>query len=406
MCYRVGAHKSSIVASWIAVCYDLMDKLKELAIAGDQQAEGVIESIRKARSQNDLGGLLKHERDLLELARDKFEFVSHLEFVDLNRLREDRNRCAHPSLALDEEAFNPSGELARLHIRSAVIHLLQHPPVQGKYALDRLLNEVDSEYFPQNEGDAVRYLSSGPLRKPRESLVRNFVVVLLKKVLDPKAERRERRRFFSALAAAKALHLHGFEKTMRETFSAKVRSFVDKDLRCATWFLSKFPESWCYLEADVKCRLDNYVKGLPVDEFDDLGMLLKIPSLVDAAEVRVGRATRRELCEAFIWTCPPQVAARCIDLYIGSISFEQANEMGRLIVSYVPDFIAEHKMRLVVGISSNPQIMGSFELKSVIDSLRKDGNSPLADFENLLIENGLVNYALPQARETIESAEE
>ena len=30
-CYRSGAYRSAIVATWIAVCYDIIDKLRELA---------------------------------------------------------------------------------------------------------------------------------------------------------------------------------------------------------------------------------------------------------------------------------------------------------------------------------------------------------------------------------------
>ncbi|ENV52100.1 hypothetical protein F953_00465, partial [Acinetobacter junii CIP 107470 = MTCC 11364] len=108
--------------------------------------------------------------------------ISHVEFIDLNRLQEDRNRCAHPSMASDGEVFNPSAELARMHIRSAVEHLLQYPPAQGKYALDSLTSEVESEYFPTDVKKAVVAFESSPLNKARDSLIRNFTIVLLKKL--------------------------------------------------------------------------------------------------------------------------------------------------------------------------------------------------------------------------------
>ena len=64
----------------------------------------------------------------------------------------------------EEQAFNPPGELARLHIRNAVTHLLQHQPVQGKYVLDLILREINSDYFPQDEKDTFVALSAGPLK--------------------------------------------------------------------------------------------------------------------------------------------------------------------------------------------------------------------------------------------------
>ena len=84
----------------------------------------------------------------------------------------------------DGEIFNPSAELARVHIRSAVEHLLQYPPAQGKYALDILIKEVDSDYFPTKTPNAVTSLKNSPLVKARDSLVRNFIIVLLKKLLS------------------------------------------------------------------------------------------------------------------------------------------------------------------------------------------------------------------------------
>jgi hypothetical protein len=156
-CYRSGAYRSAIVATWIAVCYDIIDKFRELALSGDKNAEQYIAKIERARAANDFAQALILERDLLTIARDQFELISHLEHIDLSRLQEDRNRCAHPSLVSQDQAFAPSGELARLHLRSAVLHLLQHQPVQGKYALERLLNEVHSEYFPDAVPKAFKH---------------------------------------------------------------------------------------------------------------------------------------------------------------------------------------------------------------------------------------------------------
>jgi hypothetical protein len=155
-CYRSGAYRSAIVATWIAVCYDIIDKLRELALSGDSAAEQHLEILERARASHDVQRSLKFEHDILVLARDQFELISPLEYEDLSRLQEDRNRCAHPSLISRDQGFNPSGELARLHIRSAVLHLLQHQPVQGKSALDRLLSEVSSQYFPVETAKAVQ----------------------------------------------------------------------------------------------------------------------------------------------------------------------------------------------------------------------------------------------------------
>lgn len=171
--YRANAFRSAVVATWVAVCFDLIEKLRELALAGDAAAEKQTERLEKIRASDDVSAALAFERDLLKLARDQFEFFSPLEYVDLQRLQEDRNRCAHPSLVDETSPYRPSAELVRAHIVSAVDHVLRHPPAQGKFALDRLLTQIDSEYFPTKKQGALEALRVGPLTKARESLVRN-----------------------------------------------------------------------------------------------------------------------------------------------------------------------------------------------------------------------------------------
>jgi len=41
LCYRAGAYRSAIVNSWIAVVFDLIDKVRELALTGDAAAVAI-----------------------------------------------------------------------------------------------------------------------------------------------------------------------------------------------------------------------------------------------------------------------------------------------------------------------------------------------------------------------------
>ncbi|MBW4500097.1 MAG: hypothetical protein KME57_11190 [Scytonema hyalinum WJT4-NPBG1] len=57
-------------------------------------------------------------------------------------MKEDRNLCAHPAFIAEEELFQPTPELVRTHIVHAVVHLMQHQPVQGKSAIQRIMSEI------------------------------------------------------------------------------------------------------------------------------------------------------------------------------------------------------------------------------------------------------------------------
>jgi len=143
-CYKAGAYRSAVVSCWIAVAFDLADKIREVAASGDAIAQEAITKFDRARSDGDVRSALAFERELLHLARDKFEFISAIEFIDLERLATDRNRCAHPSLAFDAEVFEATPELARLHIVNAARYVLSQPAAQGKKAL--LVAELDSNF--------------------------------------------------------------------------------------------------------------------------------------------------------------------------------------------------------------------------------------------------------------------
>jgi hypothetical protein len=393
--YRAGAFRSTIVATWIAVCFDVIEKLRELSLAGDKEAEKFVQELDTTRRTGDLTRALKFERELLEIAKEKFELISPLEYIDLERLQADRNRCAHPSLTSDDKAYTPSAELARLHLHSAVTHLLQHPPVQGKYALDRLTQEIDSEYFPSTSKDARIAFSSGPLRRPRESLVRNLVLVLTKALLKDKPNFKRRMRLTAALAAVRELHPEPASATLSERLSQLFRTVPDKELSYATSFLQYVADSWQYLEADVRQRLQNYVKDLPVDDFDSLEIYLRYTPLQTQARHRVAVATKKELSQAMFWDMPSEVADRYIDIYLASDSFDDANAWAKQMFVHTVDFKPDHVRRLITAAAKNSQVTGSFQFTPLLNTLRGKKKIPADEFEQLLRENNLEEFALP-----------
>ena len=321
-CYKAGAFRSSIVATWIAVSFDIIDKLKELSLAGDKEAEKQIDEFDNARRKGDIAHSLKFEREILAVCRDKMELISPVEFIDLTRLQEDRNRCAHPSMATDSEVFKPSAELARMHIRSAVEHLLQYPPAQGKYALDALVLEVESEYFPTDISKAVIAFENSPLRKARESLIRNFILVLLKMLLNNANSYKKTRRLATALNAIAMLYSEHYSNTLKDKLSKIVRVLEAENLHRVTLLISDVHDSWQYFDADVRQKFESYVENLQVDKFEDVAVHLSIDDLKNAAEKRIKHATRDELADSLFFDIPEQVSNRIIELYSQSKNYD------------------------------------------------------------------------------------
>lgn len=369
-CYKSGAFRSAIVSTWIAVTFDLIDKFKELSLLGDKEAEKQVEEIEKARHINDIARFLQLERDIINVARDKLELISHTESIDLERLKEDRNRCAHPSMNLEGDIFNPSAELARLHIHSAVNHLLQYPPSQGKYALDKIILEIESNFFPSLKKDVLSVIRNSPLSKPRYSLLRNFIVVLIKNTLKEGYETRVKTKIYLVLEAIKELHQENYDDILGKDLSRIISTVSDDNLNFAVILLMNVDDSWEYLEESVKVKLNNFVQELPTRHIDYLEDFIDYAPVAVAAKERLNRATMTELVSTVPFAMHHKIIDRMIEIYGNSHNFESANNWVNKAIRHIIDFSPKHVEKIIEVASTNSQIFDSNEYPRLIRAIR------------------------------------
>jgi hypothetical protein len=231
-CYRAGAYRSCIVAIWNAVVFDFLHKLRELELLGDKQAIELLQKFEKISSSSG-----KKFRELWQFESDipnaltNFELISSVEKSDIERLFNDRSRCAHPSMTSLEEPFEATAELARYHLRSAVTHLLQRPPVQGRAACERIFQGIKSEYFPVEPELAIKYFQKSPLARARFSLIKAVVVGLTKSLLIEELPEDERLRQFSALNAISIM----YPKETREILDNQLSEIIINRVVDANW---------------------------------------------------------------------------------------------------------------------------------------------------------------------------
>src|ERR1700730_15253750 len=118
-CYKVGAFRSCIVAAWIAAVYDLLSKIRELSLGGDPEAQQITAELAGLQPRTENGDevairrILQIERDIVDITNDKFGFFEGTQVLDLKRLQDDRNRCAHPTYQGTDQPYSPTAELAR-----------------------------------------------------------------------------------------------------------------------------------------------------------------------------------------------------------------------------------------------------------------------------------------------------
>jgi hypothetical protein len=380
--FRVGALRAAVVSTWTAVVFDIMEKIREIELTGDPRARQQVERFEAIRSANDISGSLEMERSILEMAQNDFELLTHHEYSELTRLREDRNRCAHPAMNTAEEAYQPSAELVRYHLASALTHLLVREPVQGKAALARLEAEVESPLFPTDIAAAVQVLRGGPLQRPKEVLVRNFFVVLAKGILrGPRAtEKKYVHRALAAIAAAVQMH----PAVMYQVYSTEVPRILsglnDLELLRVLRMGVALPAIWDHMPDSVRTKLERAIAVLKITIGP--GMFLdaaRTPSLRAEVEARVAALDRDDLLALFredaaVASALRPLVARAIEMLISSNSFEETNSLISTILLRCLAVLTESDFeRIARAANENSQVRGGNSTLPLLVAIRDSG---------------------------------
>ena len=102
--YRAGAYRACIVATWIAVIFDLVEKVSDLALGGDAAARAMIEKYERWQKQIEDGNpdAIRHsldfQRTLIDVTQAKFEFFEPQQLLELGRLRETGTAALIPAI--------------------------------------------------------------------------------------------------------------------------------------------------------------------------------------------------------------------------------------------------------------------------------------------------------------------
>ncbi len=367
-CYQSGAYRSAIVATWVAVVYDVVDKLEELSLSRDSNAEKKVDEYREIMDEKNLARALKFERNILQVAKNEFDLLSEIEVEDLERLHEDRHRCAHPAAMPSGKPYQPSAETARSHIRNAVDHLLSQEPLQGKEALEEIINKVTSEYFPTTEDEALERLKPGAITNARDSLVRNVVRVLLKGLLQDEREQEDWKRFVAALRAIRSVHPGTTEVTVRNKVPDIVESVDETETGRLIEFCRDISIGWEAI-GEYTARVEQYVHQVPIEPspddptvrrplkrvHPDLLAAARVQGLQDVVEERMQEASYRAYSELAIEVDELDVD-QLIQRFTESQSYMEAGELGGRVEEVVDDLQVEQLRELLDGIVKNDQI--------------------------------------------------
>lgn len=398
--YRGGAYRAAIVMSWIAVVFDLIDKVRELKIAGDAAATTLLDKFENYQSQihqNDPKAVkqaLEFERNLLTEVSTKLSLIDALQLSDLLRLKDDRHRCAHPTFTSIGDAFRPSAELARLHLRNAIAHVLSQPPVQGKAALADLETLITSAYFPTDFSKAHTQLASSALNRATASLIKAFVDQLIFGYLDPKHKYYELPKIITVLSVVVETHRSEAEPRITEQLRKVIRIASDDDLPLAVTLVANV--FWNYLDVSGQEKIMQLIINADFIDIEDIiPNLSTIPDLDETIRDRLKKVTGFALARVLDEIPLQSIAVdAAVDKYISAPSYEKARFGRRKLIYPIIDILQDHHIRQIIeGASNNSQVSDETYFERLVQKLADRNMIPASDFEEMLNDAGFAEIA-------------
>lgn len=253
--YGAGAYRSATIALWICLLLDLVEKLRILADSGDAAAKALIAEVDKARKDQDVQKMVAFEGGLLDRACSDFELITPREMTELERLRQDRHACAHPSFHGEgEEPYDMAPEQVRAYMVLVVDSVLSQPPVVGKALVERFIADTKGASWPTE--DLVGYLRERYFQRARSNVMQNILRVAVKAGIRPPDEDNSiARRCVATLAAAAEIDRPQVGETIRHVLTSWRDNLSDDDLLRIVGALGVFSECWSALGPENVTRV-------------------------------------------------------------------------------------------------------------------------------------------------------
>jgi hypothetical protein len=309
-------------------------------------------------------------------------------------LREDRNRCAHPSFHRIEDPYRPSAEQARLHLRNAIVHVLSQEPVQGRAALDQIISLVSSKFFPKDADKALIQLKGSEFSNPRPSLVNGVIDSLLFGFLDDGSPLKFSRNAIAALKASLILHRQIAEARIALQIRKIFRNVPDNKMTEAAYIVLDIPEGWQSLDQAYRDKVGIFIKTSS-DALPLLRLALKIPELESAATDRIRGLTEDEISEVILkYELAGQVTQRAIELYTSVHSWDRANTLYEKVLSPLVKFLSAADIDQILRSPSErgADLLGSHSFSTLIDELYRRTDVDKDQMDTMLEKHGLEAY--------------
>ncbi len=404
LCYKVGAYRAAISSVWLAIVSDFIEKLEELESSGDGLAKSKMEQFRKWRDANQMSKLLEFEREVLTSAYAEFQFISAQEVKDLSRIKEDRNRCVHPSVNMEDAPYSPSAESTRAHIGNAFRYFLRFPPKYGKSVLESLLEVFASKGFPKDDEAAVERLKSSALSHPREALLKDLVKHFLKNIFldDPEHTDVWARRLDLVSKVQRKSVIKIIESDTGQIFQ---RAIDEGKLSRIFSLLARNPDLLSWIPTSVQSKVLSKLESVCRNQSKSQLFIVSLFSQSDMENVirsEIGYLPIEVLTEIYREYKDNPILEKLIDLYLDSKSYGETRDRGHVLCEFVPELSKSQIERIARGLTQNQNIFGStYYSTQLIKRIGNSGSLQLSDFRKIVNELNLVEILAAKDLEEI-----
>jgi len=413
LCYKVGAFRACIINTWVAVVFDLIEKIRELHNGGHSKATELYKKFERYQKQLEEGnnqGLksaLEFERNILDNVNRELEFFNRQELTDLKQLHQDRNKCGHPSYQSMELPYKPSAEQARLHLRNAVEHVLEEQPVQGKSALEELERLVLSDYFPKDIERASKQLKHSPLGNPSDTLIVAFIDKLMYGVIDDKESAYYmKKKVFFILNILMNMYYDTSKTRIVKNFKKFFNNISDDKYLYYIFFLLNIRDIFDNLNESSKHKIEEFFKKDELYEKDEslyiksIVLGSKIESLLPIINNKVDNIDTisylgRLISEGYY---DAKLLKKAVKLYSNACNWDQANSLAINLIIPLTKYLTLEDIEIIISSpkENGSDLIGSFEFSNFLKKVIEEGIVTEEKLNELLSEYEHESFTLVQ----------
>jgi hypothetical protein len=241
---------------------------------------------------------------------------------------------------------------------------LQHPPIQGKAALQRLKNDLMQPSFPSSQASVSEFLDARYLKYIKSGLIDNLITVLLKVIIkqtEPDLIGKENT-IIMCLVAIQIRYSQRFMDRMQQELPRTSDGCSDDELRRVMRLFAADSRCWSWLGKPNQVRITELVRNYDYDQnsINAVAECLAIDELRPLFEARAITFSIDQKKNLYSVHNNSVFIDDAITEYSKSRRYRDAEDLfDSLIRPFFNAFEAEHIISILNAAKNNSQIYGA-----------------------------------------------